>query len=351
MVVSAVLLLIISTMFLSSFTGSKGPDELSVDAGPDIYLSCQNQPFSSVTVNGTATEYLYVLWSTDGDGYFYDPTSLSTEYYFGSGDIQNGTVTLTLTAYGNYGVSESDELIIYFPKQLIKIEPVTIYMYSDSIIDSIPVIINDTLFYEYIYLAFDSIVSNSRAISTYYDFSDKTIGQVLEPLGDMVFNVHDADGPVDLNEQWDSRSAYRVKAKDTCCLGIYGGEPIFDRKFVFEPGIKYYMPVLCEYPVSLIKIFSDSIGSPIEHLFRIDDFRGNTTYPQFDADGIVIPESLNIDTLFPGKGYEVSVSQTIEIEFPGHIHTQIAVILPQPIPKPFQIDFPAMLAIFTVHCH
>jgi len=159
------------------------------------------------------------------------------------------------------------------------------------------------------------------AISTFFDFSDKTIGEVLAPLGDLVDDkVYDADGLVDLNDLWNSRTAYRIKAKDTCCLGIYGGEPVFDRKFIFEPGVKYYMPVLCEDTVNLTDIFGDSLGEPIEHLFRIDDFMGNTTYPHLDENtGKVIEDLLFINQLIPGKGYEVMVSQTIEIEFPGNI--------------------------------
>ena len=324
------LLMLIAALLLSAFT-NRDPNDLEVNAGDDIYLNCTHEPFTSVTLNGTATNYLYVLWETDGDGYFYDETSLNTEYYFGSEDLESEVVNLTLTAYGNYGVSESDDLGIYFPKQLIHMEPY--FFFLDSIdgwtdietIDTIsPFTQNDTTIYDTIWnwVEYDGgYHADSMAISTYFDFSGKTIGEVLAPIGDTMFTkVYDANGLVNLNDFWDSRSAYCIKVKDTCCLGIYEGTPVFDRRFEFKQGNSYYLPVLSEIPINLTSLFGDSIGSPIEHLFRIDDFQGNTTYPEFDAlTGKVIDSLLKIKELLPGKGYEITVDNDIEIVFPGHI--------------------------------
>jgi len=326
------MLVMTSALILSSSKG-KNPEVLvTVNAGDDIYLNCTHEPFTSIALNGSANGHLYVMWETTGDGYFYDPTALNTEYYFGSEDLESEAVTLTLTAYGNYGTSASDNLKIFFPKQLIKMEPIKIYLESVNGYSSIwdttfyyPPILGDTTIYDTIWnwVRYDSIEYNTMAVSSFYDFSDKTIGQVLAPLGDLVYDVHDANGPVDLNNLWNSRTAYRLKVKDTCCLGIYSGEPVFNRQFVFEPGVKYFLPVLTEDTVNLTDIFGDAIGEPIEYLFRIDDFMGNTTYPQFDSvTGMLNEDLLFIKQLIPGRGYEVMVSQTIEIEFPGHIDLQ-----------------------------
>jgi len=56
---------------------------------------CQNE---ILTVAGTAGNFSTTLWSTNGDGYFQNPSNLQTFYYPGITDINNGTVTLSLTA-------------------------------------------------------------------------------------------------------------------------------------------------------------------------------------------------------------------------------------------------------------
>ncbi|MEA3505053.1 MAG: hypothetical protein U9R32_07640, partial [Bacteroidota bacterium] len=70
--------------------------EPTADAGSAISI-CEN---SSYTINdATATESSSVVWSTNGDGTFTDGTTLTPTYVPGSNDVNNGTVTLTLTAY------------------------------------------------------------------------------------------------------------------------------------------------------------------------------------------------------------------------------------------------------------
>ncbi len=51
------------------------------------------------TLQGTAQYNSTVLWTTDGDGTFSDNSSLTSDYYPGTEDYNNGTVNLTLTAY------------------------------------------------------------------------------------------------------------------------------------------------------------------------------------------------------------------------------------------------------------
>jgi hypothetical protein len=66
----------------------------TADAGSDG-TTCGNNPY---TLSGSATNYISILWSSSGDGIFSDPTLLDAEYLPGTGDIDNGNVTLTLTA-------------------------------------------------------------------------------------------------------------------------------------------------------------------------------------------------------------------------------------------------------------
>ncbi len=65
------------------------------DAGTDASI-CEPDTY---LLNGSATEYETVLWTTAGDGSFDDPTLLTAEYTPGTNDIANGSVNLELTAY------------------------------------------------------------------------------------------------------------------------------------------------------------------------------------------------------------------------------------------------------------
>jgi hypothetical protein len=63
-------------------------------AGDDGQV-CESDPY---TLNGSASNYTSVLWTSAGDGTFDDPTLLNATYTPGSGDISNGSAILTLTA-------------------------------------------------------------------------------------------------------------------------------------------------------------------------------------------------------------------------------------------------------------
>ena len=76
-------------------------EDLFIFAGEDIE-SCPNTP---ITPNSCALHAKEILWSTDGDGSFDDPTIEHPTYSFGDNDILNGTVTLAMTAIGG----ESDQ--------------------------------------------------------------------------------------------------------------------------------------------------------------------------------------------------------------------------------------------------
>ena len=64
-------------------------------AGPDATI-CEND---SYTLNGNASNYDPVCWSTSGDGIFDDPFILNASYILGPTDISNGEVQLSLYAF------------------------------------------------------------------------------------------------------------------------------------------------------------------------------------------------------------------------------------------------------------
>ena len=67
---------------------------------PDRMMRCVRRHQYTLS-EATATDYAGLLWTTSGDGTFDDDALLNATYTPGTGDIGNGLVTLTLTAYGN----------------------------------------------------------------------------------------------------------------------------------------------------------------------------------------------------------------------------------------------------------
>lgn len=92
--------------------------EPSVDAGTDL-MTCADAGALNITAGASAGGYASVLWTSSGTGSFSDANSLSTATYTPSeDDIANGSVTLTLTAFGNSpcaNVQSSKALAIMLP--------------------------------------------------------------------------------------------------------------------------------------------------------------------------------------------------------------------------------------------
>ena len=91
----------------------------TVEAGPDQTIT----EGETALLNANADNYSSILWSTSGDGYFYDYSVLITVYFPGPLDIQNGIVILTLTAVSIPPciLYESDELTLYIESLFIPI--------------------------------------------------------------------------------------------------------------------------------------------------------------------------------------------------------------------------------------
>jgi hypothetical protein len=68
------------------------------DAGPDQGLCYAQGQTPQVALNGSATEYSSVLWTTSGTGFFNNNTILNPVYTPSAADVASGNVTLTLTA-------------------------------------------------------------------------------------------------------------------------------------------------------------------------------------------------------------------------------------------------------------
>ena len=66
------------------------------NAGPDLTICGA----TTVTLQGSASNYVSVLWSTSGDGTFSNANQLTTQYTPGTDDEASGEVVLTLTPFG-----------------------------------------------------------------------------------------------------------------------------------------------------------------------------------------------------------------------------------------------------------
>ncbi len=80
-------------------------------AGNDFSV-CEN---NIVELNGTATFYNSLLWTSSGSGSFNNNTSLSPIYTPSSADYQSGSVTFTLTVTGS--ITVSDDCVVTFNPQ------------------------------------------------------------------------------------------------------------------------------------------------------------------------------------------------------------------------------------------
>jgi hypothetical protein len=67
------------------------------DSGPDIQI-CNGT--SVLLDNAYAQNYSSIQWTTSGDGIFSDASDMNPEYFPGTNDMINGSVILTMTAYG-----------------------------------------------------------------------------------------------------------------------------------------------------------------------------------------------------------------------------------------------------------
>jgi hypothetical protein len=73
---------------------------VSVFPGPAVSAGANSTicEGSVVQLDGNATNFQSVLWTSSGDGVFTNPATQDTDYTPGPGDITSGSVTLTLTA-------------------------------------------------------------------------------------------------------------------------------------------------------------------------------------------------------------------------------------------------------------
>ena len=96
------------------------PRDMSMTASAGIDLStCEDEP---VQVLGYASNYQTIQWTTSGDGTFSDATIANPVYTAGTQDVNNGSVTLSMTTTGSQGTPITDEITVTFYQNVV-VEP------------------------------------------------------------------------------------------------------------------------------------------------------------------------------------------------------------------------------------
>ena len=113
--------------------------QLDISLSPEISITgdaeiCANDEF--VTSNVSALNFNNVTWNTSGDGVFSDNTVLETTYTSGTNDIENGMVTLTISADALEGCDDiaDDFMLTIHPLPVVELGSDTAICFDQSII-------------------------------------------------------------------------------------------------------------------------------------------------------------------------------------------------------------------------
>jgi hypothetical protein len=245
-----------------------------INLGPDLDLDCNDYDVAAgewlpVELTVTAENVQSVIWSTDGDGYFDDPTDIQSAYHLGLNDIWQGDVELCIEAQGEGSCmfTASDCVTVLVPQQLI--------YYNE-----------DTWW----------------GLSSYLDPDLTTVPEVMDPLvlipGSqyLVTMINKQGGyfwpepvpPTNTIGDW-SPVGYKIKLKNTpACLPIYG-DTLTDQTFEVS-GAFTFLPVLTNVPVDINMLF----GNHVNDILLIFNWPTGELWT---------PVASDFDELIPGNAY------------------------------------------------
>lgn len=168
-------------------------------AGDDI-IACDAAPL--VTLDAYAYDCNAILWTTEGDGHFGNDTVVNTLYYPGNQDIANGSVALTLTAFGNGTMASTMQIHFVDEVGLGKIT-------GDSIVNKYS---NPISHYS---------IENEEGLNIAWALEPSHAG-TLYGFGDAVsilWNLHEGDMEATLWATTDSGCTSEPVAKHICLIG------------------------------------------------------------------------------------------------------------------------------------
>lgn len=240
-----------------------------VDAGGDASV-CQS---NSVTLTGSASAYSSVLWSAIGDGLFNDATDLVTTYTPGTNDIQNGSVTICLTAY-----------------------PVSPCLLNATDCITLVILEEQTVF------LFEGWNGLSSYLTPYNSSdNDELFGPVLNNLI-VAYNFDGAFWPGNSNTlNWVDTSGYIAKliADDGM---LFCGDEIIDKVLTLKQGWNL-IPVLSKSDVDVTQVFD--AGADVKLVLEVAGWK--IYWPEYLINSII-----NLET---GKSYFVFMNSAGNIDF------------------------------------
>lgn len=146
-------------------------EELYVFAGDDAGV-CFEDPF---TPNSCVLYYDEILWTTNGDGSFDDPSLERPTYTFGTNDMANLHVTLSMTANRD-GSSQSDDIFITNTSAIGEINVNGIQVYPNPAQSMIHVKSNN--------------VESGRVVIRLIDFLGRTVYMTEQTIDDNTLEEH-----------------------------------------------------------------------------------------------------------------------------------------------------------------
>jgi hypothetical protein len=257
----------------------------------EVSLACDDYNYAEgkwkpVVMNAATTgDVGSVQWTSDGDGYFDDPTALNTVYNLGLGDIWKGDIELCVEVLGipQCPSSSSDCMMVYVPQQLIYYDKNTwwgLSSYLDTDQQTVPEVMDPLV-----------LIPGSQHLVTMIDKQGKYFWP--EPLN-----------PSNIIGDW-SAVGYKIKIKNAdACLPIYG-DSLTDQTFEVS-GAYTFLPVLTNVPVKIEDLF----GSHVSDVLLIYDWPVGKLWTEVASD---------FDELQPGRAYLMvnrNVSNSYTIEFP-----------------------------------
>jgi hypothetical protein len=244
-----------------------------VDAGEELIVCGEDIVQLAPEVNN----HCGVIWESEGDGIFDDPTSPTAIYTFGPDDILNGFVQLCITAQSCQPCT-----------QLVS-DCIAITIGSSQII---------------------TIPAGWSGISGHVEPFNTDIEEVMAPAMQELIIIYNFEGEMLFPEQeintldnWERSSGYVIKTTEPTQISLCGDDPQ-DRTIQLNEGWNL-MPVLSDSDVPIVDLFAPAL----DELIVIKEVAGFQIYfPEFGISTLEYLES--------GKAYFVLLSTEVVITFP-----------------------------------
>ena len=252
---------------------------------PEIWLDCADFDFDEnqwlpVQLSAMPENVSSLFWTTTGDGYFSNPSHTETAYFIGENDALSNHVHLTVTASGAglCGITDSESVNIYIPKQMIPVEK-----------------------------------AGWRGLSSFMDMSGQSMAEVLGPVSQHLLIIRDDQNHtytpgtgINTIGNW-SATGYMANFKNPpTCLPLYG-EPVTNKIIHIGKQITY-LPVLNDRPITIEELFAG-------HLEKIQSVYDWSTFKTWT------PSNPTFNLLKPGFAYQLTLlnpDSDFHIEYPPY---------------------------------